>query len=207
MFLKENQGVISIGFVTLGYFLVVAKTALLNAEEAIRYEMPIYGLLILLVVMALEKLPKLCRDNLPVLKRVKYEIVLVVVVVLIFAGQLVALSQKKVCFLYESDKENVAWAFEHKDDMVAYIYNPTNQWMIWDESLELMQYNHIYFASTAMESVAVDSQLSEADEIYVYSMRGDAAQEMLENLAKVNGKSDSCTKVRELLYCDLYLIK
>ena len=58
-----------------------------------------------------------------------------------------------------------------------------------------------------MESVAVDSQLSEADEIYVYAMRGDAAQEMLENLAKVNGKSDSCTKVRELLYCDLYLIK
>ena len=193
--------------VTLGYFLVVAKTALLNAEEAIRYEMPIYGLLILLAIMALEKLPKLCRDNLPILKWINCEIVFIAVAILIFVGQLVALSQKKVCFLYETDKENVAWGFEHKDDAVAYIYNPTNQWMIWDESLELMQYDYIYFASTAMESVTADVQLSAADEIYVYAMRGDAAQEMLENLAKVNGKSATCTKVRELLYCDLYLIK
>ena len=42
--------------VSVGYFLVVAKTALLNAEEAIRYEMPIYGLLIILVVTGVGKL-------------------------------------------------------------------------------------------------------------------------------------------------------
>ena len=58
-----------------------------------------------------------------------------------------------------------------------------------------------------MENVTADSRLSAAGEIYVYAMRGDAAQEMLEDLEKANGKSSACTKIRELLYCDLYLIK
>ena len=44
---SQKQALMLTVFVTMGYFLVVAKTALLNAEEAIRYEMPIYGLLIL----------------------------------------------------------------------------------------------------------------------------------------------------------------
>lgn len=180
--------------VTLGYFLVVAKTALMNAEEAIRYEMPIYGLLILLVVLALEKLAK-------------KEYVMIAIVVLICIGQVMALSQKKVCFLYEADKENIAWASEHQDATVAYVYNPTNQWMIWDESLELMQYDRIYFASTAMEAAETDSLLSEAEGVYVYSMRGDAAEMMLQELAEKNGKDKSCKKIRELLYCDLYFIE
>ena len=52
-FLEENQGITQIGFVTLGYFLIVAKTALLNAEEANRYELPIYGFCMLLMIAAI----------------------------------------------------------------------------------------------------------------------------------------------------------
>lgn len=35
----------------LGYFLVVTKTALLTAEEANRYQIPIYGLILLLMMV------------------------------------------------------------------------------------------------------------------------------------------------------------
>ena len=45
---------------------------------------------------------------------------------------------------------------EHKEKPVVYFYNPNLTWMIWDDSLELMQYDEIYFASLADVSTVED---------------------------------------------------
>lgn len=190
--------------VTAGYFLVVAKTALLNAEEAIRYEMPIYGLLILLVVLCLDKQTEIFTTD----KNRKWvQGTFLCLMGLTLAGQLYGLVQGKVCFLYPQDVQNVAWAEEHHDKDVVYIYNPANQWMIWDDSEELMQYDQIYFVSSEQENIVPDERLSESEHLYVYKMRGEEAGAVFEKLTAENGGFEEIKLIRELLYCDLYELK
>lgn len=190
--------------VSAGYFLVVAKTALLNAEEAIRYEMPVYGLLMLLIIVGL-------GENFAYFESAKNRKVLQVVfsalILLTLIGEIIGLAGGKVCFLYPQDKENVAWAAQHSEEPVVYIYNPTNKWMIWDESEELMQYDQIYFVSSENETIIADERLSSEEAIYAYVMRGEAPERVLEALMTKNGSFSDVEMVRELLYCDLYKLE
>ncbi len=200
----EKQALMLTVAVTIGYFLVVAKTALLNAEEAIRYEMPIYGLLILLVVFGLDKQAAVFTAE----KNKKWiQGAFLGLMGLTLLGQIYGLMQGKVCFLYPQDAQNVAWAKEHHDEAVVHIYSPANQWMIWDESEELMQYDQIYFISSGQEEVVSDERLSETDHLYVYKMRDEEADAVFEELIKENGGFGDIKLVRELLYCDLYELK
>lgn len=202
--LPEKQAMMLTVFVTMGYFLVVAKTALLNAEEAIRYEMPIYGLLILLVVLCLDRQASVFTSE----KNRKWiQGAFLGLMGLTLAGQIYGLMQGKVCFLYPQDAENVAWAKEHSDEDVVYIYSPANQWMIWDESEELMQYEQIYFVNSTQEDVISDERLSRTDHVYVYKMRGEEADAVFEEIVEENGGFEEINLIRELLYCDLYELK
>lgn len=188
---------------TTGYFLVVAKTALLNAEEAIRYEMPIYGLLILLTFYLLDRLSNELGNE---KTKPFLHIIFIGLVTFTLLGNFIALAQKKVCFIYPEDAKNVAWAKEHASSVVVHIYNQ-NVWMIWDESEELMQYDQIYFVSSDRTEVEPDEILSSADCIYVYKMRSDEADMLLEKIAEKNGGFSEITCIRNLLYCDLYELK
>lgn len=197
----------------MGYFLVVAKTALLNAEEAIRYEMPVYGLLILLVVLCLTAQTEAFAAGsssfaFSVEQNQKWFCgIWAGLMVLTLGGQIYALAQGKVCFLYPEDKANTAWAYEHAKEDIVYIYSPDNQWMIWDDAEELMQYEKIYFISSTQEKVSADERLSASDHVYVYKMRGEQAETVLEELAEENGGFREINLIRELLYCDLYELK
>lgn len=202
--LPQKQALILTVFVTMGYFLVVAKTALLNAEEAIRYEMPIYGLLIMLVVLCLDRQAAVFTTD----KNKKWiQGVFLGLMGLTLAGQIYGLMQGKVCFLYPQDKLNVEWAKAQQKEDVVYIYNPANQWMIWDESEELMQYKRIYFVSSMQENVVSDEILSETNHVYVYKMRGEEADAVFEKIVEENGEFGEIKLIRELLYCDLYELK
>ena len=197
----QKQALMLTVFVTTGYFLVVAKTALLNAEEAIRYEMPIYGLLILLVVFCLDRQATVFTTE----RNKKWmQGAFLGLMGLTLAGQVYGLIQGNVSFLYPQDAENVAWAREHHDEDVVHIYNTVNSWMIWDESEELMQYEKIYFVSSTQENVASDERLSQTDHVYVYKMRGEEADAVFDKLVEENGGFKEIRLIRELLYCDLY---
>ena len=199
-----KEALVLVMWVAFGYFLVVAKTALLNAEEAIRYEMPVYGLLFVLVIAGLgEWFAELENEK----NRKIMKAVFAGLICLTLSGEILGLIGGKVSFLYSDDKESIAWAFEHRDEAVAYIYNPDNKWMIWDESGELMQYEEIYFASSEHKSVAPDKRLSKEDVIYVYAMRGENAYNTMQSLAEENGGFNEPELIRELLYCDLYKLE
>lgn len=190
--------------VTAGYFLVVAKTALLNAEEAIRYEMPVYGLMIVLLVVGLGKVLEAFTDG---SGNKGTSIVFAVLIIMTLFGEATALANGKVCFLYPQDRANVEWAAEHSKEAVVYIYNPQNKWMIWDESEELMQYESIYFVSSGHEEALPDERLSEEDTVYLYVMRGEDAERVMESVVQENGGFSGVTQIRELLYCDLYKLE
>ena len=212
-FLEENQGITQIGFVTLGYFLIVAKTALLNAEEANRYELPIYGFCMLLMIAAIyfpiknmiQEFPSENEKTEGKAGRMTCKAGIVLAGIALFF-QFTALSQGKVQFLYKEDAKNEEWAAEHSDSAVVFLYNPNNTWMIWDESEELMQYEKIYFVSMADDSAITDEILKNEQEIYVYTARMEQAETIMESLMENNPNLDSKEKIRELLYFDLYAL-
>ena len=85
-------------------------------------------------------------------------------------------------------------------------YNPNLTWMIWDDSLELMQYDEIYFASLADVSTVEDDTVRQADQVLVYVSRMEQTEEALQAVADGMGGDVKMEKIGELLYCDLYLI-
>lgn len=191
--------VIFLLYVTLGYFIVVLKTALTNAEEAIRYELPVYGLIILLLTMGIMKLLPLC------VRWREVEKVATGVVLIAIICQIYTLIQGKVLFLYTEDEADIKWAAEHSEDCVVYVYNPVNQWMIWDAAPELMEYKEIYFVRADIaEDAVIDSGVKEAGEIWMYSSRSDEAEICAEKIIDECEYIDSRELTRELLYADLY---
>ena len=212
-FWQKHQGIIQISFTTIGYFLVVAKTALLNAEEANRYELPIYGFCMLLMVAVIYYfVTYLLQETMVGREEVKKKICKAAsilggsLVMLALVFQIFALIRGKVQFLYQDDAGNVQWAANHKDSVVVYMYNPNNVWMIWDEAEELMQYENIYFVSLASDAPLEDMILAKAKEIYIYVSRMEQAETIMQDLIKKNPDLDTKEKIRELLYCDLYYI-
>lgn len=198
---------------TAGYFAVVTKTALLTAEEANRYQIPAYGLILMFSVVGLYglagKVSRLAAKQ-QILKgkpdgcRKMAALIACVMVILLAAGELRGLMQGKVLFLYEGDADNIAFAEENRDVPAVYFYNGNLLWMIWDDSLELMQYDEIYFANMADVSPVVDEKLAAADRVLVYVARGDNSQAAVEAVQNVMAGNVRAEKLRELLYCDLY---
>lgn len=197
--------------VVTGYFFVVSKTALLNAEEANRYQLPVYGLILLLILYLgyylIKNIMVLWEKRKAGVKKYTYTITYVTICtlgVIIFGFQINALRNNRVQFLYRQDKENVEWAKENSKKAVVYCYNPNNEWMIWDEAEELMQYEKIYFLNLRNEEPIQDELLRKEEEIYLYSTRMEEVEQVMAQLLKENPVLTKREKIRELLYCDLY---
>ena len=198
---RRYGGFLMVLTAALGYFAVVAKTALLTAEEAIRYPLPVYGLFLMLLVLAAAALAE--RSGVRGLRWLSALLCL-----LLLAGEVRGLAGGRVLFLYEEDAPNIAFAREHHDDAAVYFYNPAVSWMIWDDSLELMQYDGIYFVSLADLSPIEDETLKEAGRIYVYCARTpDTEKALTAAQAAAGPDAKAPVLIRELLYCDLYEIR
>lgn len=191
---------------SLGYFAVVTKSALLTAEEANRYQIPIYGMLLLLAVILFLMLVRKAGGKKCFARKGICGAVLAFLIFLT-CGQIHGLLDGKVLFLYEEDAENIAFARQNADEPIIYFYNPALMWMIWDDSLELMQYDQIYFVNLADTSALEAEWLAQEDRVLVYAARTDTSAAALETAAAGMGRPVEMKKIRELLYCDLYEIK
>lgn len=187
-------------FVTVCYFLVVCKTGMMpsNPPEALRYECPAYGLIILIVVWGIFK----------VFERVTgiiYIPLAIMAVAVVF--QVRGLCSDKVFFLYEDSPSNVVWAADNGASEIVYIYNPQNEWMVWNDSSELMEYDRIYFVDANDTEDIEEPSLSSANEIYVYTCRSDNAEIIIQNLIDANANLSSYEKISERLLIDIYRLQ
>lgn len=191
-----------------GYFAVVTKTALLTAEEANRYQLPVYGLILMLfLVMTVLLAGRIVLLSDPIKrKNVLMWALTGLLLVLPFLGEINGLLRHRVLFLYEEDAENIALAQENHAVPVVYFYNGNLTWMIWDESLELMQYDRIYFVNMADLSPLTDDVLQEAQRLLAYVARGEEQERAVFLAEEAIREGNRAEKVRELLYCDLYEI-
>lgn len=198
---KDGKGITAmVIFVTLCYFLVVCKTGMMpsNPPEALRYECPVYGLIILIVVWGIFE----------VFAKVTSKQIVATAVLLIAVGfQIYGLCADKVFFVYEDAADNVAYASQRSSESVVYIYNPNNEWMIWNDSAELMQYDNIYFVSMLNTDSIVDEKLLNADTVYVYTCRCDEAGQIMNSIVEGNDRLSAVELDRQRLYADIYVIR
>ena len=199
-----------LSFITaVGYFAIVMKTALMNYEEAVRYEMPIYGLLIILIVVSLYSL---ITNTSPVtegdsrggqFQRLLVGVILAITLVM----QVKGLYDGKVLFLYPEEKNEKEFATEHKDDVIIYVYDNDNKWKMWDNAHELEQYNRIYCIEMNHEGGIDNRELLEAKHAYAYVMRYDAGKQLIHRFITDNPNLHTAVLIEERGFADIYELR
>lgn len=177
-------------FAVCGYFFTVSKTALLLYETSNRYQLPVYGIVMLLVITALHGLWK----KLIVLfglEKGRYGSRLAIVggVVLCFlllAGNVHGIISDKVIFLYEEERENVTYARENAHTPVIILYNDVTPYNVWWCSQELMEYDRIYFVSEGNKERITDEVICNSGKIIVYAADYDTKEESLQMILESN---------------------
>lgn len=156
-----------------GYFFTVAKTALLLGETSNRYELPVYGLLVLLLVYGLYLLVwglvSCCmaggaaghggeNDGKAAAERKGSYAAAAVTGVLALVLIVGNLTGDKVFFLYEEERVMSEFVEEHTDTPVIVLYHEASQSHIWWLLDELCRYEHIYLASLGCEEPLAGSE-------------------------------------------------
>ncbi len=170
-------------FTVCGYFFTVAKTALLLYETSNRYQLPVYGIMILLVITAVYGLWKelagfCCGENSQRLKRLSAAGG-AALLVLFLAGDVHEFLSGKMIFLYEEEKEDVAYAREHAQTPVIILYNDATPYHVWWRSQELMEYDRLYFVSEGNKEQITDEIICGSDRVIVYAADYDTQEESL----------------------------
>lgn len=176
-------------FAVCGYFFTVSKTALLLYETSNRYQLPVYGIIMLLVITAVYELFR----ELAVLFNGENQIVRrwaavggMALLVLFWAGDLHEIVSGKVIFLYEEEAADVAYAKENAHIPVIILYNDAAPYHVWWRSQELMEYDRMYFVSEGNKEQITDEVICGSDKIIVYAADYDTKEESLQMILESN---------------------
>ncbi len=196
-------------FAAAGYFAAVSKTALLLGETSVRYQLPIYGIVVLLVFLAVRtfwrRAASTVLDGRPQTQRTVERLAVAFCVVVIGAGYW----RCDVAFLYPEDREQVALAGDRAWEQApaVYFYRPGEEWCIWDVTDELLVYPEVYFASAEGTDRIPDEKIERAEALVVYLAKGADAEARLAGLAGEDGRPfREVQRVFEEKYCDVYYL-
>lgn len=182
-------------FAAAGYFFTVSKTALLLGETSNRYQLPIYGILCLLLIYGMwsciEGLSEAGMRNREATPRHQESRflskalpgALCLILLLIDAA---TLCRGRVFFLYEEEKEIMAFVREHKDVPVVVFYNEASGDHIWWLSDELIEYPRVYLASMGNEEPITDETITGSRSLLVYAADYENGEDRIRELLKGN---------------------
>ncbi|MCM1133962.1 MAG: hypothetical protein NC400_00155 [Clostridium sp.] len=175
-------------FTCAGYFFTVSKTALLLGETSNRYQLPIYGILLFLILygawtLALEFLPKNRRAK---------GILAGILVLAVLCMDGLALKNGRVFFLYEEEKEVMEFVRENSGGPVAVFYNDASPDNIWRLSDELMEFEKVYLASQGNAEPIDEKEIIESRHLLVYVADYEGQEECVYRLLEAAPYLDSC---------------
>ena len=176
--LRPEVVILTVGAV--GYFLLTAKTALLVGSASNRYEMPIYGIIIMLLFWDVYYTVNSIGQ-----KSYVYAFMVAMVAFLI-KGLMI---DGNVLFLYKEDVPKIAYAREHEDNVAVVMYNPATPHNVWRLTDELLQYDKVFYMNEENTEKLVDKEVTSADKIVLYVADDDLQQEAINNLV------DSCQNI------------
>ena len=196
-------------FASVGYFFTISKTALLLGETSNRYQLPIYGLLLFLILYSAWTL--LSELTAPVARGIGqqkiYWIMTAAFALLLALTNFFSVRNDKVFFLYEEEKEIMEFVQSHKDGTVVVLYNEASPDNIWRLSDELMQYEKTYLASQADTTQVTDQTITTSPTLLVYAADHENQEEALENLLKSNKNFNSYRTIANKGLWTLYLFE
>lgn len=191
----------------VGYFAAVSKTALLLGDTSVRYQLPVYGIAVLLVSAAVGALCK-AASGLPRQRRISSRaagwITMICCIAVIAAGY----RKSDVAFLYPEDAARAAFAKEQAQSgaLAVYLYNPGEEWCIWDVTDELLFYPSVYFAGTDSAERIADERIADAEAFVVYLAKGADVEKQLARFCEESGGPvrNGLQLIFEEKYCDVY---
>lgn len=193
-------------FAVIGYFLVVSKTGLLLGNTSVRYQTPIYGMVVLLVFEVIRRLGRMCgiweqREH---GGRDVWILTAAVVIGLVVNGN--GLLSDRVVFLYPEDKEQVAFAKEcaEQEVPVLYLYDEGQSWCIWDCTNELFEYDRVFFAGQSSTDKIRDNEITDSESLVVYLSNSADAKEQLQRILNSNTHVTKYELQYQESYCDVY---
>ena len=177
---KPEKGAGLLLFTCAGYFFTISKTALLLGETSNRYQLPIYGILLFLLLFFLVTPAEILIDRYAGKKAKQGIYLFLFATVIIVNGA--ALRETKVFFLYEEEKPVMAYVKENSDVPAVVFYNEASPDNVWRLSDELMEFPEIYLASQGNGEKITDQKLTESDRLLVYVADHENREACLENL-------------------------
>ena len=196
-----------------GYFLTVSKTALLLGNTSVRYQTPIYGMVVLLLFGAVwggwNDCCELCNGKeghgYQKGSRNGKRFLTAAAVLYVLTG-LFGLFSGRVVFLYPEAAERVAFAREKaaEDVPVVCLYDAGQSWCVWDCADEFFEYDRIYFASQNDAEPISDAAISQSGELVVYLSNTADGQEQLERILNSNSNLAAYELLYQEKYCDVY---
>lgn len=236
--LKEEEIVyVLLAAAVLGYFLTVSKTALLLGDTSNRYQLPVYGMIVLLLFQAVwvlwkrvvtgDKAGNMANRRLLVARTeadrghiweaaahiADRGYIWVAMAVICLLIDVMGLMADRVVFLYPEDREQVYFAREREQENtpVIYLYDLGAEWCIWDVADELFAYSEVYFASADNMDKIRDERIENADAVVVYIAEGADVEAQIgritESNKKLSGSLEGGKPVFEEKYCDVYYLR
>lgn len=193
-------------FAAAGYFFTVSKTALLLGETSNRYQLPIYGVLCFLLVYGMwsciERLSEAGPGKKGAMPRHQEGRFLSrtlpgVLCLILLLIDVTALCRGRVFFLYEEEKEIMAFVREHKDVPVVVFYNEASGDHIWWLSDELIEYPRVYLASMGNEEPITDETITGSKSLLVYAADYENGEDCIRELLKGNENISSYQVIAE----------
>ena len=195
-------------FAVSGYFLTVSKTALLLGDTSNRYQLPVYGMIVLLILQGIRMLWQRVRpESMADADRGRYLYGAAAAICLLI--DVAGLASDRVVFLYPEDKGQTDFAVERAKESTpaVYLYEPGAEWCIWDVTNELLAYPEIYFAVAGETDQIMEEKIQNADALVVYLAKGADDEAQIERILDSNpGLSDS-QLIFEEKYCRVYYMQ
>ena len=158
---------------SIGYFLLTSKTALLVGSASNRYEMPVYPLLILLILM----------DAYYVLEAMDNKVVLYALVSVLAALTLKGhINDKRVLFLYPEDTKKIEYATANSNEVAVVMFNPKTPQNVWRLTDELLEYPKVFYMDEENLEKITDPKVAGADKIILYAADNDLQEKAFANL-------------------------
>lgn len=190
-------------FAVCGYFFTVSKTALLLYETSNRYELPVYGIWMLLIIAALYTLSGRIFRALFINERLR-RAGIALIFLLFLAQDVHELITGKVLFLYEEDGDRVEYAKGNADVPVVILYNAATPYHVWWCSNELMEYERAYFMSENNQEELTDDIVCGSHKLIVYAADGETKEESLDLILRSNPELDGYRMVGRKSLWSLY---
>ena len=179
----------------LGYFLISAKGSLIGDEAMMRYQLPIYSLILAITAILIYKLIfYLSNDN----KRILTVFILIFGVFYIFMD-IVSLKSGKVYYRYPENENRIEICASNSDKTCIYIFNSeNNKYFLWSDADQLWQFDDVYFADINNPETIMDSRINDSEELIVFISKLDEREDFNEYIDLIKRSDPKVTSHKEL---------